>query len=93
MDEGNLHDHLNNFNRLVSPLYNLDEKLEDEKKQLLMLSSLSKSYKSMVQTLLVERLILILSKVVTVLRESQQLIMEEESGKSTGDHGRREQQL
>ena len=44
MDEGaNLHDHLNEFNKLVSHLLAIDSKeLKEEEKALLLLSSLPK---------------------------------------------------
>lgn len=50
INEGNLHDHLIKLNSLVSQFLSLDEKLEDEKMSLLLLSYLFKSYKSMLQT-------------------------------------------
>ena len=50
---------------------------------MLLLSSLSKSYKSLVQTLLVGKSTLILDEVITVLRESQKLM--EEEGNNFGE--------
>jgi len=54
MEEGDdLHDHTNSFNQLVCQLLNLDDKIDDEEQALLLLASLPKSYKAIVQTMLV----------------------------------------
>ncbi|KAL5149367.1 Retrovirus-related Pol polyprotein from transposon TNT 1-94 [Glycine soja] len=62
--EGDLHDHINKFNQLVSQLLNADDKLSDEEQTfLLLLASLPRSFKALVQTLLVGRSILKLDEV------------------------------
>ena len=51
MDEGgNIYDYINNFNKLVYQLLNLGEKIEEEEQSVLLLASLPKCYKSLVQT-------------------------------------------
>ena len=54
-DDISMQDHINTFNQLVCQSLNADEKLSDEEKALLLLASLSKSYKNIVQTLLIRR--------------------------------------
>ncbi|GJY58466.1 hypothetical protein Tco_0458358 [Tanacetum coccineum] len=56
LEEGsNLHDHINSFNQLVYQLTNVDDAIKDEEQALLMLSSLPKSYKPFMQTMLTGR--------------------------------------
>jgi len=50
---GDLHDHINKFNQLVSQLLNANDKLSDEEQTLLLLASLPRSFKALIQTLLV----------------------------------------
>ncbi|GJR10279.1 retrovirus-related pol polyprotein from transposon TNT 1-94 [Tanacetum coccineum] len=67
LEEGsNLHDHINSFNPLVCQLANVDDAIKDEEQALLMLSSLPKSYKSFVQTMLTGRTILTFEDVLKV---------------------------
>ena len=66
---GDLHDHINKFNQLVSQLLNADDKLFDEKQALLLLASLPRSFKALVQTLLVGRSTLNLDDVTATLSE------------------------
>ena len=68
---GDLHDHINKFNRLVSQLLNADDKLSDEEQTLLLLASLPRSFKVLVQTLLVGRSTLNLDEVIVALRENE----------------------
>jgi len=52
-DGGNVFDHINKFNELVSRLMNAgDESIKDEEQSLLLLASLPKSYKPLVQSIL-----------------------------------------
>ncbi|GJT33835.1 hypothetical protein Tco_0924254 [Tanacetum coccineum] len=67
LEEGsNLHDHINSFNPLVCQLANVDDAIKDEEQALLMLSSLPKSYKPFVQTMLTGRTILTFEDVLKV---------------------------
>ena len=50
-----MQDYINTFNQLVFQLLNTDEKVSGEEKVLILLASLSKSYKNIVQTLLIGR--------------------------------------
>ena len=86
MDEGtSLHDHLNEFNRLVSHLLAIDSKeLKEEEKALLLLSSLPKSYRPLVQTLLVGKTTLMLDDVIAVLRENERFMGKEDSSSAGG---------
>ena len=68
---GDLHDHINKFNQLVSQLLNADDKLYDEEQALLLLASLSRSFKALVQTLLVRRSTSKLDEVTVALRENE----------------------
>lgn len=54
-NDTNIQDQINTFNQLVCQLLNADEKLLYEEKTLLFLASLPKSYKNIVQTLLIRR--------------------------------------
>jgi len=74
---GDLHDHINKFNRLVSQLLNTDDKLSDEKQSLLLLASLPRFFKALVQTLLVGRSTLNLDEVTVALRENEIMIRTE----------------
>ena len=75
--EGDLHDHINKFNRLVSQLLNADDKLSDEEQALLLLASLPRSFKALVQTLLVGRSTLNLDEVTVALRENERMMRTE----------------
>nr|KYP36341.1 Retrovirus-related Pol polyprotein from transposon TNT 1-94 [Cajanus cajan]KYP52429.1 Retrovirus-related Pol polyprotein from transposon TNT 1-94 [Cajanus cajan] len=102
-DEGNVFDHINKFNELVSRLMNAGETIKDEEQALLILASLPKSYKSLVQSLLAGKSTLLLDEVIRALKENQQmmggdkssgdsqiLLAKGERGKKYGDqHGRR----
>lgn len=81
---GNLHDHINSFNQLVCRLSNVDEVMKDEEQALLMLSSLSKSYKPFVQTMLSGRTTLTLEDVLKALRDNERMTRTE--GYSTGEN-------
>ena len=72
--EGDLHDHINKFNRLVSQLLNADDKISDEEQTLLLLASLQRFFKALVQTLLVGRSTLNLDEVTAALRENDRMM-------------------
>jgi len=69
---GDLHDHINKFNKLVSQLLHVDDKLSDEEQALLLLALLLRSFKALVQTLLVGRSTLNLDEVTTALKENDE---------------------
>ena len=68
---GDFHDHINKFDQLVSQLLNADDKLSDEEQTLLLLASLPRSFKALVQTLLVGRSTLNLDDVTVALKENE----------------------
>ena len=53
-------EHLDDFNKIITDLLNLDVTINDEDKVLLLLNSLSESYEFLVTTLLMDSLILFL---------------------------------
>jgi len=53
---------------------NADDKLSDEEQALLLLASLPRSFKALVQTLLVGRSTLNLDEVTTALRENERMM-------------------
>lgn len=81
IEEGmSFHNHLNEFNRLVSQLLAISVgELKNEEKALILLSSLPKSYGPIVQTVLVGRSTLKLDDVTTLLRENKRFIRAENS--------------
>jgi len=80
MEEGcNLHDHINAFNQLVCQLLNADDNIEDGEQALLLIASLPKSYKPIVQTMLVRKTMQKLNEVTTVLWESERMLRNEYS--------------
>jgi len=74
---GDLHDHINKFNQLVSQLLNADDKLSNKEQALLLLASLPRSFKVLVQTLLVGRSTLNLDEVTVTLRENERMMRTE----------------
>ena len=75
--EGDLHGHINKFNQLVSQLFNVDDKLFDEEQALLLLASLPRSFKALVQKLLVRRSTLKLDEVTVALIENERMMRTE----------------
>ena len=69
-----LHDDINKFNQLVSQLLNANDKLFDEEQTLLLLASLPRSFKALVQTLFVGRSTLKLDEVTVALRENERMM-------------------
>ena len=57
-----MQDHINTFNEFVCQLWNADKKLSDEEQGLLFLASLPKSYRNIVQILLIGGILLLLIK-------------------------------
>nr|GEV19280.1 retrovirus-related Pol polyprotein from transposon TNT 1-94 [Tanacetum cinerariifolium] len=72
-EESNLHDHINSFNQLVCQLANVDDAIKDEEQALLMMSSLPKSYKPFVQTILTGRTTLTFEDVLKALRDNERM--------------------
>ena len=54
-EDGDLRDHVNRFNRLITQLNNLDEKFKNKGKAILLLVSLPKKYNNVITCLLVEK--------------------------------------
>ena len=80
MEEGgNIIDHSNKFNELVSRLQNVGETIKEEEKALLILASLPKSFKPLVQSMLAGKSTLQFDEVMNVLKESHQLMGNEDS--------------
>ncbi|GJY68782.1 hypothetical protein Tco_0471764 [Tanacetum coccineum] len=78
----NLHDHINSFNQLVCQLANVDDAIKDEEQALLMLSSLPKSYKPFVQTMLTGRTTLTFEDVLKALRDNERMTGNDSSSSS-----------
>jgi len=74
---GDFHDHINKFNQLVSQLLNAEDKLSNEEQTLLLFVSLPRSFKALVQTLLVGRSTLNLDELTTTLRENERMMRSE----------------
>lgn len=80
MEEGgNVTDHINKFNEMVSRLLNAGETIKDEEQALLLLASLPKSFKPLVQSMLAGKSTLNLDEVMSTLKESQRMMGGEES--------------
>ncbi|GJY18182.1 hypothetical protein Tco_0389673 [Tanacetum coccineum] len=71
LEEGGNHDHINSFNHLVCQLAYVDDVMIGEEQALLMLSSLTTSYKSFVQTMLTGRSTLTCEDVLKALRDNE----------------------
>lgn len=85
MEEGvKLHNHLTKFNISMAQVVNAQEKLKDEEKVLLLLRSLPKSYKLLVQTMLVGETTLNLKDVNTILLENYRWL-ESKSSNGSGE--------
>jgi hypothetical protein len=82
-DDIDVRDHLNKFNKCVTELLNVDVKIEDEDKAIMLLSSLPKSYETLVTTLLVGKSTLTVNEVSTALLETAN--MKKPSGNVNGD--------
>ena len=74
---GNLYDHINKFIQLVSQLLNADDKLLNEEQTLLLLVSQPRSFKALIQTLLVERSTLNLDEMIAALKENERMMRTE----------------
>ena len=74
-EDTSMQDHINTFNKLVCQLLNADEKLTDEEQALLLLASLPKDYKNIVQTLLIGRDSITLDQALAALRENDRFMV------------------
>ena len=84
MEEGsNIIDHSNKFNELVSRLQNAGETIKEEEKALLILASLPKSFKPLVQSMLVGKSTLQFDEMMNMLKESHQLMGNEDSSRES----------
>ena len=70
-------DHLNQFNRLITQLSNLNERFKDEDKSILLLVSLPKKYNNVITSLLVRKTELALDATIVCLLEVKRLMMQE----------------
>ena len=73
-DDTSMQDHINTFNQLVCQSLNADDKLSNEEKALLLFASLPKSYKNIVQTLLLGRESITLDQALVALRENDRFM-------------------
>ena len=74
---GDLHDNINKFNQLVNQFLNVNDKLSNEEQTLLLLTSLPRSFKALVQMLFVERSTLNLDEVITAIKENERMMRTE----------------
>ncbi|GKV36238.1 hypothetical protein SLEP1_g44387 [Rubroshorea leprosula] len=84
MAEGtNIHKHLSDFNMMVTQVVNAGDILEEEEKGLLLLASLPKSYKSLVQSMLVGKTTLVMKYVTSMLLENDKFLGEDDGANQT----------
>ena len=68
---GDLLEHMNVFNKLISPLRSMEVKVDEEDQALLLLSSLPKSYDHLVTTILYDKDTLKIKEVKTTLLSNE----------------------
>ncbi|GKU94029.1 hypothetical protein SLEP1_g7569 [Rubroshorea leprosula] len=84
MAEGtNIHRHLSDFNMMVTQVVNAGDVLEEEEKALLLLASLPKSYKSLMQSMLVGKTTLVMKDVISMLLENDKFLGEDDGANQT----------
>lgn len=66
-------------------LQNVDKKISDQEQSLLLLASLPKSYRLIVQTLLMGRKTITLDEAITIVRENERMMTQIDGGVSYGD--------
>ena len=80
-----IRDHINQFNIYITQLLSLEVKIKDEDQAIILLSSLSKSYETLVTTLLVGKTMLTVDEVSTALLETENM-KQSSSLSHGGDH-------
>ncbi|GJQ89422.1 retrovirus-related pol polyprotein from transposon TNT 1-94 [Tanacetum coccineum] len=80
-----LGDHINEFNKLILDLTNIDIEIEDEDRALMLLTSLSPSYENFVETLLYRRESLTMEDVLATLNSKELKKRTEGTKEETGD--------
>ena len=66
-------DHINKFNKSITQLLSVVVKIDEEDQAIILLTSLPKSYETMMTTFLVEKTILIVDEVSTALLETKNI--------------------
>ncbi|GKV36355.1 hypothetical protein SLEP1_g44496 [Rubroshorea leprosula] len=79
----NIHRHLSDFNMMVKEVVNARDVLEEEEKALLLLASFPKSYKSLVQSMLVGKTTLVMKDVTSMLLENDKFLGEDDGVNQT----------
>ncbi|GKV48650.1 hypothetical protein SLEP1_g55450 [Rubroshorea leprosula] len=79
----NIRKHLFDFNMMATQVVNARDILEEEEKALLLLAFLPKSYKSLVQTMLVDKTTLVMKDVTSMLLENDKFLGEDDSANQT----------
>nr|GEU53708.1 retrovirus-related Pol polyprotein from transposon TNT 1-94 [Tanacetum cinerariifolium] len=80
-----LGDHINEFNKLILDLGNIDIEIEDEDQALMLLTSLSSSYENFVETLLCRRESLTMEDVLVTLNSKELKKRTEDTKEEIGD--------
>ncbi|GKF01256.1 hypothetical protein Tco_0028179 [Tanacetum coccineum] len=80
-----LGDHIDEFNKLILDLANIDIEIEDEDKRLMLLTSLPSSYKNFVETLLYGRESLTMEDVLATMNSRELKKRTECTKEETGD--------
>ena len=86
-EDTTMQDHINMSNKLVCQLLNANKKLTDEEQALLLLASLPKEYKNIVQTLLIGRDSITLDQALKALRESDRFMVSREGEEKKREMG------
>lgn len=71
---GDIISHVNNFNRCISHRLDVDADIEDKDQVMILLCSLSKSYDTLMTTLLIWKTILTMNEASTILLKTSNVI-------------------
>ena len=86
MTEGqNVQEHLSNFQRILTDLLSVGEKVEEKTRALVLLSSLPHSFDSLVTALLVRKSTIKMEEVISALLQNEVLRRENEASSSGGN--------